>query len=94
MSKDDAQTPPGFAAPLPPPSPPRLPPSGKPTPAPTLAGTALNSTIQRLLDDDGSALALFGLDGAVHDLSRAMLRLLGVNSIADVGSGSLADGVL
>jgi diguanylate cyclase (GGDEF)-like protein len=108
MSQDDAHPQsvakhPEFGSPLPPPSGaastppnasgappfPRLPPSGRPTAPP-----ALTDTVQRLLDDDGSALALFSLDGAVHDLSRAMLRLLGVESIDEIRSGSPADGVL
>lgn len=68
---------------------PRLPPSGVPHNAPTLA-----DIVRRLLDDDGSALALFGLDGAVHDLSNSMLRLLGIDSAAEIRGGSPADGVL
>jgi len=50
--------------------------------------------VRRLLDDDGTAVALFRLDGAVDDLSRPMLRLLGVDSQSDVVPGTAADGVL
>ena len=68
---------------------PRLPPTGQPSPRPRLDGA-----LRRVVDDDGSALALYSLDGAVHDVSASMLRLLGVSSIDEITSGSPADGIL
>lgn len=51
-------------------------------------------TIRRLLDDDGSAVALCRIDGTIVDLSFSMLRLLGVDTRDEVGGGSLADNML
>ncbi|MFK7917653.1 MAG: putative bifunctional diguanylate cyclase/phosphodiesterase [Ilumatobacter sp.] len=50
--------------------------------------------LRRLLHHDGTAVALLGLDGAIHDLSTAMLELLGADTLAEVTVGSPADGVL
>lgn len=89
-------------APLPPPfSPPNAtapsvstqPEPLQPPPAPA-ATPALTDTVRRLLDDDGTAVALFDLEGTAHELSTPMLRLLGVDAADEVQPGSAADGLL
>ena len=50
--------------------------------------------MHRALDDDGTAVAMLGLDGTIRHLNRPMLDLLGVATLADVAAGSTAAGVL
>ena len=94
MTNDDSQLAVPSGSPLPPPS--RLP---APSPAIPLATDApgidlLPEALRRLLHHDGTALAMFGLDKTIRDLSRPMLDLVGASSMADVTPGSPSEGVL
>ncbi|MFK8023268.1 MAG: diguanylate cyclase, partial [Ilumatobacter sp.] len=65
--------------------------------APSLAPRQLaqpTDPLRRLLHHDGTAVALLGLDGTIHDLSASMLDLIGASSIAEVTLGSPPDGLL
>ena len=74
-----------------PPLPPPLPPPRAVESARPLHDDRL---VHRALDDDGTAVALLGLDGSIRHLNRPMLDLLGVSTLADVVAGSPAAGVL
>ena len=90
MTNDDTQlgAPTGSPQPLAPPGP--LPaPSGDPTRL-----DRLPDGIRRLLQHDGTALAMLGLDGSIRDLSQPMLDLIGAASVVEVSPGSPAEGVL
>jgi diguanylate cyclase (GGDEF)-like protein len=54
----------------------------------------LPEAVRRLLHHDGTALAMLGLDGAIRDLSRPMLDLVGAESVIEVQAGSPADDIL
>lgn len=82
-------------------------PPGSPLPPPSLSHAALEAPsvaprflgqpadpLRRLLHHDGTAVALLGLDGTIHDLSAAMLDLIGASALAEVTHGSASDGVL
>jgi len=90
MTNDDEQMLEPAGSPLPPPS--LSAPPDDTTPPPH--DERLPSAIRRLLDDDGAAVAMLGLDGSVHDLSQPMLDLIGAASIVEVAPGSPSDGIL
>ncbi|MEP1124110.1 MAG: EAL domain-containing protein [Ilumatobacter sp.] len=54
----------------------------------------LPPALRRLLHHDGTAIAVFGLDGSIRDVNTPMLRLVGASSVVEVNAGSPADGVL
>lgn len=77
-----------MSLPLPPPLPPPR------AAEATTRGVHADRLVHRALDDDGTAVALLGLDGSIRHLNRPMLDLLGVSTLADVAAGSAAAGVL
>ncbi len=90
MTNDDDKTVEPAGSPLPPPA--SL--SAPHADATRQRGDHLSDAIRRLLHHDGAAVALLGLDGAVHDLSRPMLDLIGAASVVEVSVGSPSDSIL